>query len=171
MYTIGEMVRQFKISRSTLLYYDKIGLLSPSARSEANYRLYTEQDKARMTRISLFKEAGLPLEQITELLAEQNCRTEAILEQRLGQLNNEISKLRSQQQLIVKLLGQQHLLHTSKVMNKDQWVAILRACGMSDDDMKRWHIAFEQAMPQAHQDFLESLGIDSEQIKVIRAFK
>ncbi|MFC1747364.1 MerR family DNA-binding transcriptional regulator [Pseudomonadota bacterium] len=38
MHTIGEVSKRFSISRSTLLYYDAIGLLSPSGRSNANYR-------------------------------------------------------------------------------------------------------------------------------------
>jgi hypothetical protein len=41
MLTIGRLAERFGLSRSTLLYYDSIELLSPSARSDANYRLYS----------------------------------------------------------------------------------------------------------------------------------
>lgn len=41
MYHISQLAQQFGLSRSTLLYYDRIGLLSPSARSEAGYRQYS----------------------------------------------------------------------------------------------------------------------------------
>ena len=64
MYTIGQLVKEFQLSRSTLLYYDRIGLLRPSARSDANYRLYTAADLARMQQIILYKDAGLSLEAI-----------------------------------------------------------------------------------------------------------
>ena len=53
MYTIGQLVKRYGLSRSTLLYYDRIGLLSASARSDANYRLYTDKDLQRMSQIAL----------------------------------------------------------------------------------------------------------------------
>ena len=42
--TVGRLARAFGLSRSTLLYYDSIGLLRPTGRSPANYRLYTRAD-------------------------------------------------------------------------------------------------------------------------------
>ena len=48
MYTVGQLAKLFGLSRSTLLYYDEIGLLSPSARSASNYRLYSEADIRRV---------------------------------------------------------------------------------------------------------------------------
>ena len=170
MYTIGQLVKRFELSRSTWLYYDKIGLLHPSARSAANYRLYTNSDLQRMTQISLYKEAGLSLEVIAQILDEQGNQPTAILEQRLNQLNTEISQLRQQQQLIVKLLGKESLLRTSRVMDKAQWVAILKASGMDEQAMKQWHIEFEKGLPEAHQDFLESLGIGAAEISKIRGW-
>lgn len=168
MYTIGQLVKQFELSRSTLLYYDKIGLLQPSARSEANYRLYTEADVKRMQRISTYKAAGLSLDEIGQILQEPNSDPAKQLEKRLAQLNDEISDLRRQQQVIVQLLGDSNIHQSTRVMNKDQWVAILRASGMDETDMRQWHIEFEKAMPQAHQDFLEALGIDKQRIRQIR---
>jgi len=47
MYRIRELAGLFGLSRSTLLYYDRIGLLSPSARSESGYRLYSAADRER----------------------------------------------------------------------------------------------------------------------------
>ena len=47
MLTISQVASRFGLSRSTLLYYDTIGLLSPSLRSRANYRLYSPADVER----------------------------------------------------------------------------------------------------------------------------
>ena len=44
-------------------------------------------------------------------------------------------------------------------MTKKNWVSILAATGMDEADMRRWHVEFERAASEAHQDFLESLGI------------
>jgi DNA-binding transcriptional MerR regulator len=58
-YCISELGRRFGLSRSTLLYYDRIGLLRPSGRSGADYRQYSEDDVQRMERICLFRGSGL----------------------------------------------------------------------------------------------------------------
>ena len=172
MYTIGYLVKNFALSRSALLYYDKIGLLKPSGRSDANYRLYTQDDVSKMEQITLYKEAGLSLADIANLLEDKSRnKTHQLLERRLSQLNEEISQLRTQQKILTSLLGECSTLTQAKVMNKQQWVAILRASGMNDEDMRLWHIEFEASMPQAHEDFLQSLGIDADERAIIRCWQ
>jgi DNA-binding transcriptional MerR regulator len=170
MYTIGDLVKQFGLSRSTLLYYHKIGLLEPSGRTASGYRLYAQPEVDRMAKIALYKEAGLSLEAITEILESSHDQLSTILEQRLENLNIEMSHLRQQQRFILQLLGRDSLLKTSKVMNKTQWVKILKDSGMDDEAMRQWHIEFERNLPEAHSDFLESLGISSAEIEVIKAY-
>ena len=53
-------------------------------------------------------------------------------------------------------------------MNKNQWVNILKASGMDEKAMRKWHVQFEKNLPEAHTDFLESLGINPEEIKAIK---
>lgn len=168
MHTIGQLMKRFSLSRSTLIYYDDIGLLKPSARSNANYRMYTDMDLQRMEQITLYKEAGLPLEEIAALLDEQSTAPTELLEQHLSNLNSQISHLRLQQQKVVQLLGKESQLRHSRTMDKAKWVSILAATGMSEEDMQQWHVEFERSLPEAHQDFLESLGIESGEIKMIR---
>ena len=170
MYTIGQLVKKFNLSRSTLLYYDKIGLLKPSGRSKANYRLYTQDGVERMTQISIYKEAGLSLGSITEILCSPGSHLFKVLEQRLESLNSEMSRIRQQQHLILQLLEKDSLLRSAKIMNQAQWVNILKASGMDENAMHQWHIEFERALPEAHSDFLESLGIDAENIKKIKTW-
>ncbi|MBU6955486.1 MerR family transcriptional regulator [Hahella sp. HN01] len=168
MYTIGQMARKFGISRSTLLYYDSIGLLSPSARSEANYRLYSEADFSRMEKIAFYREAGLPLENITDVLAQPHDGVQAILEQRLQSINREIQRLRAQQQVIATILKTERGRKKSRIIDKQGWVAMLAAVGLDEAAMRQWHVEFESMSPEAHQDFLESLGIPAEEIETIR---
>jgi len=170
MYTIGQLSKRFELSRSTILYYDKIGLLTPSGRSEANYRLYTQKDFNRMSQILIYRKAGLTLDSIKNLLSAPDSQSAKILEQRLEHLNREMSSLRQQQKLIIDLLGKDSLLRRSKTMNKAQWVKLLEASGMDEEAMRRWHIQFERDLPEAHTDFLESLGITKQEIAAIKRF-
>ena len=164
MYTVGQLGKRFQLSRSTLLYYDSIGLLSPSARNAANYRLYSEADVQRMERIRVYRDAGLALETIADLLQTEAAAAPAVLERHLQQVNREIARLRQQQRIIVKLLGDASKLRSSRAIDKAQWTALLVSTGLSDEDMWRWHVEFEKMSPEGHQDFLESLGIGEAEI-------
>ena len=169
MYTIGQVGRLAQLSRSTLLYYDRIGLLPPSEKSPAGYRLYSEADLVRLERIRTYRAAGLSLDRIKELLQvdDPDYLTQA-LEARLIALNQEIQGLREQQRLVIDLLGKTRYLIQSRVLDKFKWTALLREAGLDDAAMHRWHQAFEQSLPEAHQDFLESLGLEPTEITQIR---
>jgi hypothetical protein len=54
-------------------------------------------------------------------------------------------------------------------MNKEDWVAMFREVGMSDDAMMKWHRLFEKRHPEGHEDFLVWLGISSDEIAGIRS--
>nr|WP_275983157.1 MerR family transcriptional regulator [Propionivibrio soli] len=170
VHTIGEIGKRFGISRSTLLYYDSIGLLSPSGRSAGNYRLYTEAEVRRMERINTFRNIGLSLDSIKELLQSDESSPSAILGRRLQSIGQEIGRLRRQQQIILKLLGTTHEPSLYGVMTKERWVKILSAAGLDEDGMQKWHAEFERSAPEAHQDFLESLGIEAREITLIREY-
>ncbi|MBM5810622.1 MAG: MerR family transcriptional regulator [Gammaproteobacteria bacterium] len=170
MLTIGRLARQFGLSRSSLLYYDRIGLLRPSGRSDGNYRLYTPADVERLARIALYREAGLPLASIGRVLAGQPFHPEVgqVLEERLAGINGEIAALRRQQQVIVRLLNNPRARRRTRILTRQSWTALLRSTGLTEADMRRWHVEFERRAPEAHQDFLESLGIDAGGIREIR---
>ena len=169
MYTIGQMAKTVGLSRGTLLHYDKIGLLTPSTRTAANYRTYTDSDLTKLKQIMIYREAGLSLENIAKLLDTSTNETVCILQDQLSRINEQIAQLRRQQQMILSLVGNETLQQKTRLMNKAQWVSILKAAGWSEEDMQNWHIAFEQNFPEAHQDFLESLGIGNDEIARIRA--
>ncbi len=79
-----------------------------------------------------------------------------------------MSEIRRQQQVVLQLLGEDSLLHHSKIMTKKQWVRILEATGMDDQAMTQWHVAFERDLPEAHTDFLESLDMSAAEIADIK---
>jgi len=170
MFTIGQVARKYSLSRTALIYYDTIGLLTPSGRSASNYRLYSESDLKKMDRIQLFRSAGLSLDAIASLLKNENSELDSTLENRLIAINGEIQKFRNQQKVILKILENESLEKNSRVITKEIWVSILRAAGLDDAGMMDWHKEFELTSPEAHQDFLESIGIDQDEIETIRAW-
>ncbi len=171
MFTIGQVAKQYALSRSTLIYYDSISILCPSDRSASNYRLYSEDDLKKMDRIQLFRSAGLSLESIGLLFDQESTELNATLESRLLTINGEIQGLRNQQSVILKILENESLERNSRVLSKEVWVSILKAAGLDDAGMRNWHIEFENTSPEAHQDFLESIGIGKEESQAIRAWQ
>jgi len=68
IYTIKQLAELVGVSVRTLHHYDAIGLLKPSARTAADYRLYGESELLRLQQILFFKELSLPLEEIRAIL-------------------------------------------------------------------------------------------------------
>jgi DNA-binding transcriptional MerR regulator len=169
MYTVGALARTVGMSRTALLYYERIGLLPASARSGSRYRLYGEDARARLQAIVTYRGAGLGLRDIRALLDARGGPTAEILTARLQALDGEIARLREQQRVLVALLRNRRLLARTRTLDKRGWVAILAASGLDEAAMRRWHAQFEALAPAAHQDFLESLGIGAREIAAIRA--
>jgi DNA-binding transcriptional MerR regulator len=171
MYTIGHLAKEFGLSRSTLLYYDSIKLFSPSGRSKSNYRTYTEDDRARLDRICTYRKTGLSLNDIGRIMKTRGKRgIVPLLEKQLDALHKEIRALRSQQHFILMLLKSSHALSRISVMDKENWIRLLESAGLDEAVRDKWHAEFERLAPQAHQDFLESLGIPAKEISLIRKY-
>ena len=168
MYSISKLSNEYKLSRSTLLYYDKIGLLSPSKRTTSNYRQYSEKDRIRLSQICAFREAGVPLEQIKCILDAEGINESRILESRLQELNKEIRYLRFQQKIIVEMLKTKNALDEKTILNKETFKLIMKAAGVEEGALNEFHIQFEKNSPEAHQSFLEFLGVPTQEIKLIR---
>ena len=168
MWTVTQLARRCGLSRSTLLYYESIGLLKAASRSTGNYRRYGEQDLQRLEQICLYRDAGLKLADIRSIVSRAGGDAEEILRRRLVELSVEIETLRNHQRAILRLMQNKNAFRKAKVMTKDRWVAIMKASGFSEADMHRWHIEFEKSAPEDHQQFLEFLHIPQEQVRSIR---
>jgi DNA-binding transcriptional MerR regulator len=179
--TITTLARACGLGRSTVLYYERRGLLPPPERTGGNYRAYTDGHLQRLQQICLYRKVGLSVADIrTALGAPATPRTRArardgaaadataILERRLVAIDAEIEHLRGHQRAILRLLQHSRTARGMKMMTKDKWVAIMRAAGLDDDDMHRWHREFEKAAPAEHQEFLEFLHIAAPDVERIR---
>lgn len=66
--SVGEVAKKIGVTVRTLQYYDKIGLLSPSAESEGGRRLYTDKDLVMLHQIISLKSLGFSLDDIKHCL-------------------------------------------------------------------------------------------------------
>lgn len=167
-YTISQLARSFGLSRSTLLYYDRIGLLRAAERTAAGYRVYTQNEFSRLERICIFRSAGLSLEDVRKLLTSSVEPSVKILENRLQELEDQILFLRGQQHAIIAMLKKMTNGSFKPVVDRKMWVTMMEAAGMDESSMARWHAEFELRAPKAHNEFLMSLGIPKNEVREIR---
>jgi len=167
LYTIKHLSKEFKLSRSTLLYYDDIGLLKPIQRTENNYRMYSEEDINRLRKICTLREAGITLDQIKEVLQADDKECD-VLTNKLNMINSEIRNLRIQQKFITELLKAKNHTQAKMLMDKDSFKSILTSIGFDEKQLKEFHKQFEKNEPDSHQFFLEFLGMTEEDIKEIK---
>lgn len=168
MLTVSKLAQSCGLSRGTVLYYESIGLLKRPARTGGNYRRYGDNDLARLRQICVYRAAGLKLDDIRTILDRPENDAFSVLKRRLTELDAEIEALREHQRAILKLLQIKPSLWRTKVITKEKWVNIMKAAGLKEADMVRWHAEFERAAPEEHQEFLEFLHIQPDEIQSIR---
>ena len=71
-YLAHEFARRAGVTVRALHHYDRLGLLNPSGRTRAGYRVYSDRDFARLEQIVALKFIGFPLFQIRELLRRKD---------------------------------------------------------------------------------------------------
>jgi DNA-binding transcriptional MerR regulator len=75
LYTIEQVATRTGFTKRTLRYYEEVGLLPPTGRTEGNYRRYSEADIERLERIKNLRGLlGFSLNEIRELLEAEDER-------------------------------------------------------------------------------------------------
>jgi MerR family transcriptional regulator, thiopeptide resistance regulator len=167
-YSISKLARACGLSRSTLLYYDRLGLFKPSGRTASGYRYYTNAERRRLERIGYFRHAGLTLKEIRAVLSSGGKPGARLLEKRLSETAHKMVGLKNQQRLLAGMLRQVASGNPPAKVDVKLWIEMLRAAGLDHDGMHRWHSEFERRAPEGHQEFLLSLGIPPHQAEEIR---
>ncbi|KJG01085.1 MerR family transcriptional regulator [Photobacterium angustum] len=134
MYRISELAQKVGLSRSTLLYYEKLKLIT-GTRLSNGYRGYTDSDVQRVKLLQQLQAGGLSLKECQSCLDAKIDRN--LLLQRLNILDEEIAHKQKARDLLSAMLG----------MNS----------------MKEWHQSMESAAPSAHLEWLMKQGFSEKQ--------
>ncbi|MBY6042394.1 MerR family transcriptional regulator [Phaeobacter italicus] len=134
MYQISELAESVGLSRATLLYYEKLGLLK-GKRQANGYRVYSDADRQRLRLMQQLQAGGLSLKECQACLDGKLDRD--MLGQRLAVLEAEIAKKTRSRDLLAALLGQSSL--------------------------KDWHEKVERVAPDLHRAWLMTQGFSSKE--------
>lgn len=94
---IGELARATQISVRTLHHYDEIKLLRPSSRNEADHRIYTGADIARLHRIVSLRNVGFSLEDIGRIVGQSQDELHELIARQQEKIDAEIEELKRRQ--------------------------------------------------------------------------
>lgn len=128
---VGELAKRAGITVRTLYHYEQTGLLLPSARSPAGYRLYNLADVQRLHTIQALAKAGMELAAIRELLAQQTLPLREILDVQIAMLDKQ---LRATGTLRSQLIQLKEGMTAGDTPDLESWLQTLELMNMYD----RW---------------------------------
>ncbi|MDX7888425.1 MerR family transcriptional regulator, partial [Aeromonas caviae] len=123
---ISELARRCGLARSTLLYYEKLGVIT-GTRGANGYRHYDDDDLQRLRMVQALQAGGLSLKQCLACLAGEI--DQAALQARVRELDEELARMQRARDLLADLAG-------------------LRA--HSGDEFKAWQRQLQHQAPQAY---------------------
>lgn len=169
--TVGELAKKMGVTIRTLQYYDKEGLLSPSAESEGGRRLYTDKDIVLLHQILSLKSLGFSLKDIKSHLislktpddvAKALTEQADVLRKNIEQLKDSLIAI---EQLKVEVLQIQTVnfkkyadIIVNLQMKNDSYSLIKR---FDDDTLDQIRSRFDK---KSGQDFMDRLNHLSDQI-------
>lgn len=147
---VGALAKKTGLTVRTLHHYDEIGLLTPSHRSEAGYRLYTCADLARLHHIQALKQFGFALVEIGEILANQPLSVVDIIDQQLQILTQQAEHIERLRQQLGRM--KTHVQQGKPLVMAD-WLATLELMSMYEKYFSPEEIkVLEQHRQQAGAD-------------------
>ncbi|MDN4526025.1 MerR family transcriptional regulator [Fictibacillus fluitans] len=115
-YTVQKLGLLAGVSTRTLRYYDEIGLLTPARINSSGYRIYGEQEVNRLQQILFYRELGLSLERIRDIINDPGFdSTSALKEHRESLLNK-----RQQLDLLIETVEKSIAAHERRITMTDQ---------------------------------------------------
>lgn len=92
-YTIQKLARMAAISTRTLRYYDDIGLLAPARMNSSGYRIYGQKEVDLLQQIMFYRELGMELSVIKEVMSSREFNKLSALREHLGKLLNRQARI------------------------------------------------------------------------------
>ena len=147
-YTVKQLAELAGITVRTLHHYDALGLLRPSARTAAGYRLYGEADLLLLQQILFFRELDFPLEQIRAIIEDPHFDQVRALERHRAMLRLEAERLTRLLETVDKTLAK--LTEDNMSMTDEELYA-----GFSQEQIERYK-------REAREKYGEQIVEDSE---------
>ncbi|MTB44068.1 MerR family transcriptional regulator [Providencia sp. wls1950] len=129
LFQVGEIAEKTGLTIRTLHHYEEIGLLLPTARTDAGYRLYNMQCIERLTQIQMLRQVGVKLKDIGELLNGHSGDISLLLQERISLLTEQMKQIEKLRSRLERL--QQQMQQGDNPTQAD-WFSLLEMMSMFD---------------------------------------
>lgn len=120
MFKVKQLAQMAGVTARTLRYYDEIGLLKPSRGLDNGYRAYQEADLLRLQQILFYRELGMPLERIGEIMGRPDFNVLRALESHRAELRQQVTRLERLLATVEETIG---YIQGEKTMKEVQFFA------------------------------------------------
>ena len=140
--TVGRVADLVGVSVRTLHHWDAIGLVRPSGRSWSGYRLYDAEDVARIHRVLVYRELGLALAQIGEILDDPSVDPREHLQRQRTLLEERIRRLERTARAVDEMIERTDMTHENGIrLSAEEQARIFGADwdpAYQDEARERW---------------------------------
>ncbi|ELY4322585.1 MerR family transcriptional regulator [Cronobacter turicensis] len=148
---VGELAKRAGLTVRTLHHYESLGLLIPSGRTAAGYRLYNRDDIQRLHHIQALTRMGLSLAQVRECLESGSMTLPEVIDTQITQLNAQLTRTAMLRDRLVAL---REGLLAGDEPDLQEWLKTLELMTMyekwfSHDELKQLPFAQESAEREA----------------------
>ncbi|VEB97132.1 Multidrug transporter activation protein [Cedecea lapagei] len=150
LFKVGELAKRAGITVRTLHHYEAMGLLLPSARTAAGYRLYNRQDITRLHHIQALSRMGMSLKEVRDCLERQALSLNEILDSQISMLDGQLAEIVTLRQRLVTL---RETLHSGAEPDLEEWLTTLELMTMYDRYFSKEELRrLPFAQPDSHRD-------------------
>ncbi len=159
---IGEFAKRSGVTVKTLLHYDKIGLLQPSLKTQAGYRIYCDEDFIKLQQIITLKFIGLSLEEIKQLTNEKNQNIENIISVQTRALEEKKKHIET---VITALNKAEKQIQNNSFLEVQQLIDIIKITNMETRAKQRFNDASKQYVTDSYHWRSKTAELINELIK------
>ncbi len=144
---ISEFAKRSGVTVKTLLHYDKIGLLKPSRKTDAGYRIYCDDDFTKLQQITTLKFVGLSLEEIKHLLSEKGQDIGSIIDVQTKALEEKKKHIETVITALNKAKGK---IQSNSFLEVQELIDIIRITNMEIKAKQRFNNACKQYITDSY---------------------
>lgn len=156
MISIQQLTKETSVTVRTLRYYEQIGLLEPSGKTEGGHRLYSERDVLKLQQILFLKEMGFALKEITNMLETERVNFKEVLQKQLLFIREEQQKFSRMEKML------QAVLYSTELEGELNWDIMFELMQLSQQSPRMRQLFQQQVFSEEEEHLLKNLPNMSE---------
>lgn len=155
-YQIKDISRMTSLTTRSLQYYDDIGLLKPTARSESGYRLYSEKDLLTLQQITTLKFLRFSLAEIKKIIENPNFNLMTSIQIQASELAKKAEKIKEASSLLTYIAAQMQANESVNWGSATRIIKILELNTMNDQVLKQYQTIANESELGKKSDYAAS---------------